>query len=222
MAQMIRYIRLISGTAHQLPHPDEMGWFRALKHSARSGLTVERKPLEPLLALRAAAGLAITIGVSRTVLRHHADPASASADDIPDALLAARAARAAWHTAVARAEHEPVRHRGLSRVAVHDAEDALTQLGRVAMLLEAHLPDRAAPPVPPATHLADALRKATAQGAKAVREHRVPRWDAVRAALTDPAWAGTSDTVVRPAARLLLTTLTTLSEALNGTPAQRR
>jgi hypothetical protein len=59
---MIRYIRLISGTAHQLPYPDEMGWFRALKHSARSGLTVERKPLEPLLALRAAAGLAITIG----------------------------------------------------------------------------------------------------------------------------------------------------------------
>ncbi|MEV5339520.1 FUSC family protein [Streptomyces sp. NPDC052676] len=176
----------------------------------------------PRLRNRLADWLAAQGGYAAAVLRHHADPASASADDIRDALLAARAARAAWHTAVARAEHEPVRHRGLSRVAAHDAEDALTQLGRVAMLLEAHLPDRAAPPVPAAAHLADTLRKATVQGAKAVREHRVPRWDAVRAALTDPAWAGTSDTVVRPAARLLLTTLTTLSEALNGTPAKRR
>ncbi|MEV5316901.1 hypothetical protein AB0K92_04365 [Streptomyces sp. NPDC052687] len=155
------------------------------------------------------------------VLRHHADPASASADDIRDALLTARAARAAWHTAVARAEHEPVRHRGLSRVTADDAEDALTQMGRVAMLLEAHLPDPAAPPVAPAAHLADALRKATLQEAKAVQEHRVPQWDAVRAALTHPAWADTSDTVVR-LARLLPTALTAFSEALNGTPAKRR
>lgn len=41
-----------------------MSWFRALKATARSGLRIERKRLEPLLALRGATGLALVIGVS--------------------------------------------------------------------------------------------------------------------------------------------------------------
>ncbi|AIR99695.1 hypothetical protein [Streptomyces glaucescens] len=59
--------------------------------------------------------------------------------------------------------------------------------GRAAMPLQARLPDRDAPPVPPAARRADALREATAHGARAVRERRDPRWETVQAALTDPA-----------------------------------
>ncbi|MFB6805996.1 FUSC family protein, partial [Streptomyces sp. NPDC056387] len=51
------------------------------------------------------------------------------------------------------------------------------------MLLEAHVPDRAHAPVPGAAELAQELRPATREGAKAVRERRVPRWDWVRALL---------------------------------------
>ncbi|MFD5555482.1 FUSC family protein [Streptomyces sp. NPDC127068] len=40
-----------------------MSWLRALRVSARSGLTIERKRLEPLLALRAAGGLALVIAL---------------------------------------------------------------------------------------------------------------------------------------------------------------
>ncbi|MZD04726.1 FUSC family protein, partial [Streptomyces sp. SID5785] len=41
-----------------------MSWFRALKDTTRSGLSVERKRLEPLIAVRGAAGLAIVIAMS--------------------------------------------------------------------------------------------------------------------------------------------------------------
>ncbi|NEB74564.1 FUSC family protein, partial [Streptomyces sp. SID14478] len=41
-----------------------MSWFRALKDTTRSGLKVERKRLEPLIALRGAAGLAIVVTVA--------------------------------------------------------------------------------------------------------------------------------------------------------------
>ena len=41
-----------------------MSWRRALKDSARSGIAVERKRLEPLIAVRGAAGLAIVIALS--------------------------------------------------------------------------------------------------------------------------------------------------------------
>jgi uncharacterized membrane protein YccC len=146
-----------------------------------------------------------------------ADPRARS--DVREALLASRTARAAWHTAVARAQQEPVRHRGLSRTAARDTEDALAQMGRVAMLLEAHLPDRDAPPVPAAARFAEALRKATHQGARAVRERRVPRWDAVREALE--AWDAEGvpqdgpEAFVRRGAGLLLDSLVELSEALD-------
>src|SRR6478752_439652 len=41
-----------------------MSWLRALKETARSGLEIERLRLEPLIAVRGAAGLALVVGVS--------------------------------------------------------------------------------------------------------------------------------------------------------------
>ncbi|MEV7340416.1 hypothetical protein [Streptomyces sp. NPDC093544] len=120
---------------------------------------------------------------------------------------------------MARAQDEPVRHRGLSRTAAVDAEDALDKMGRVAMLMEAHLPDRDAAPVPAAARFAEALRTATEQGAEAVRESRIPRWDAVHEALE--AWDGAGvpeggpEAAVRQSAGLLLNALTELSAVLD-------
>ncbi|MGX1911103.1 FUSC family protein [Streptomyces phaeochromogenes] len=171
----------------------------------------------PRLRTRLADWLAAQGPYVAAVFGSYADPSTSSAPDVRGALLTARTARAAWHAAVARATAEPVRHRGLSRTAADDAEDALAQLGRVAMLLEAHLPERGAPPVPPAARFADALRESTRKGAKAIRERRVPTWDAVREALD--AWETenpeNADKVVRNTATLVLDTLTELSEALD-------
>ncbi|MGV2918211.1 FUSC family protein [Streptomyces alfalfae] len=152
------------------------------------------------------------------VVDHYADPGGGESPDVREALLAARDARVAWQEASDRAKNEPVRHRGLSRATAADAEECLAQLGRVAMLMEAHLPDRDATPVPAAARLADALRKATEQGAKAVRERRVPEWDAVRTALAEWDGEGVPDRVVRRGAGLLLEALEDLSEALDTTP----
>lgn len=152
------------------------------------------------------------------VVSRYADPAGSSCPDVREALLAARDARIAWQEALARAKHEPVRHRGLSRAAAADAEETLAQLGRVAMLMEAHLPDRDATPVPAAARLADALRKSTEAGAKAVRERRVPKWEAARKALDEWDGEGVPDRVVRRGAALLLATLDELSDALDTTP----
>ena len=41
-----------------------MTWWRALRQTTRSGLAVERRRLEPLVALRGAVGLALVIGAS--------------------------------------------------------------------------------------------------------------------------------------------------------------
>ncbi|WLQ34611.1 FUSC family protein [Streptomyces castrisilvae] len=117
------------------------------------------------------------------VVDQYADPAERGDDEVRRTLLATREARVAWQEAVAAAQHEPVRHRGLSRGAADATQHALAQLGRVAMLMEAHLPGRGATPVPGAGPLAEALRRATDRGAKAVRERRVPDWTPVREAL---------------------------------------
>ncbi|WP_369248210.1 FUSC family protein [Streptomyces sp. R41] len=152
------------------------------------------------------------------VVARYADPGGGG-DDVRKALLASRAARAAWHTTVTRAQTEPVRHRGLPRTTADAADEAIAHMGRVTMLLEAHLPDRDALPVPPAARFAEALPKATRQGAKAVRERRVPRWDTVREALE--AWDREGvpkdgpAAFVRQGARLLLEALDELSEALD-------
>ncbi|UQT57225.1 FUSC family protein [Streptomyces durmitorensis] len=152
------------------------------------------------------------------VVSRYADPTGSNCPDVREALLAARDARIAWQEAAARAKNEPVRHRGLSRAAAADAEETLAQLGRVAMLMEAHLPDRDATPVPAADRLAQALRKSTEAGAKAVRERRVPKWEAVRKALDEWDGEGVPDRVVRRGASLLLATLEELSDALDTAP----
>ncbi|MFI7357395.1 FUSC family protein [Streptomyces avidinii] len=54
-----------------------MSWLRALKGTARSGLTVERARLEPLVALRAAVGLALVIGAGLAFLGPGAAASSA-------------------------------------------------------------------------------------------------------------------------------------------------
>ncbi|WP_405659307.1 FUSC family protein [Streptomyces sp. RK9] len=173
----------------------------------------------PRLRTRLADWLAANGRYAAAVVAHYADPAGRNCPDVRTALLAARTARASWQEALERAEHEPVRHRGLSRAAAADAGQALSQLGRVAMLLEAHLPDRGTPPVPAAAALADALRTATERGAQAVRERRVPEWDAVRDALDawDPGEA--PDRVVRRGGTLLLRALADLSDALDTAAA---
>ncbi|MEU9202388.1 FUSC family protein [Streptomyces sp. NPDC048332] len=162
-----------------------------------------------------------------SVVDQYADPADRGHDDVRQALLATRNARVAWQEAVATAQHEPVRNRGLSRAAADDTQHALAQLGRVAMLMEAHLPEGGATPVPAAAPLADALRRATEQGAKAVRERRVPDWTAVREALAQ--WdeeerlrEGGGDPVVRNGADLLLKALEEFSEGLEGGASSSR
>ncbi|WP_299539537.1 FUSC family protein [uncultured Streptomyces sp.] len=114
-----------------------------------------------------------------TVIDQYAHPAEKSNADVRAALIASREARIAWQEAQEKAQHEPVRHRGISRLAADEAQHALVELGRAAMLLEAHLPDRAATPVRGAAELAAALRRSAEQGAKAVRERRVPEWGPV-------------------------------------------
>ncbi|MFI8102588.1 FUSC family protein [Streptomyces sp. NPDC086023] len=54
-----------------------MSWLRALKETARSGMTVERARLEPLVAVRAAAGLALVIGLGLAFLGPGAAASSA-------------------------------------------------------------------------------------------------------------------------------------------------
>ncbi|MFB6876228.1 FUSC family protein, partial [Streptomyces sp. NPDC056323] len=156
-----------------------------------------------------------------SVVDQYAEPAERGHDDVRSALLDTREARVAWQEALATAQHEPVRNRGLSRSAADDTQHALAQLGRAAMLLEAHLPGGGATPVPDAAHLAEALRRATEQGAKAVRERRVPDWTEVREALAE--WdarqrtdEGEADPFVREGAHLLLEALEEFSRGLDG------
>ncbi|MEU2504958.1 FUSC family protein [Streptomyces sp. NPDC007863] len=147
------------------------------------------------------------------VAARYADPAGPGSPDVREALLSARAARVAWHDALGRATHEPVRHRGLSHAAAEGAGHAIAEFGRAAMLLEAHLPEPGVPPLPAAADLAEALREATERGAKAVRERRVPAWDDLRE--TVAAWdTEVTDPLLRKAARLLLAALDDLSAAL--------
>ncbi|MFI8325205.1 FUSC family protein [Streptomyces sp. NPDC085529] len=167
----------------------------------------------PRLRGRLADWLAASGRYAAAVAARYAAPAGPGSPDVREALLAARAARVAWQDALGRAGHEPVRHRGLSHAAAEDAGHAIAEFGRAAMLLEAHLPDRGAPPVPAAAGLAEALREATERGAKAVRERRAPAWDDLRE--TVAAWdTEVADPLLRKAARLLLAALDELSTAL--------
>ncbi|MEV7724389.1 FUSC family protein [Streptomyces sp. NPDC087917] len=167
----------------------------------------------PRLRTRLADWIAADGRYAAAVLGRYADPAGAPRADVREALLAVRDARVAWHDALARAEGEPVRHRGLSRAAADGAGEALAGLGRAAMLLEAHLPDRSHDPVPGAAELAEAVREATEEGARAVRERRVPDWDRVRELLAEGNVPGSP--VLYGAAVRLLASLDEVSEALS-------
>ncbi|MFD7865689.1 FUSC family protein [Streptomyces sp. NPDC059783] len=152
------------------------------------------------------------------VVDQYADPDDRGHDDVRHALLATRDARVAWQEAVSTAQHEPVRHRGMSRAAADETQHALAQFGRVAMLMEAHLPERGATPVRAAAPLAEALRRATERGAKAVRERRVPDWSPVREALErwDEPGPDGPDPFLRNGADLLLRALEDFSRGLDG------
>ncbi|MDQ8707830.1 FUSC family protein [Streptomyces sp. LHD-70] len=171
----------------------------------------------PRLRTRLADWLVAGGSYAATVVHHYAEPAGRHATDVRETLLTMRDARIAWQDAVERAEDEPVRHRGLSRTATEDAGHALAEMVRVAMLMEAHLPERGTTPVPPAARLADALRESTERAAKDLRERRVPDWEPVRAVLRDWNGDGLPDRVVRRGGRLLLESLDELSECLDTT-----
>ncbi|MFJ3504122.1 FUSC family protein [Streptomyces sp. NPDC090135] len=151
----------------------------------------------------------------------YADPAGPADPDVREALLRTRAARIAWQEALARAAHEPVRHRGLSHAAVEQAEHALGEFGRVAMLMEAHLPERGAAPLPYAAVLADALRRSTARGAKTLRERGEPDWAELRG--TVGAWTDEPPDhfLLHKGAVLLLESLDELATALSETTPSR-
>ncbi|MFB7517454.1 FUSC family protein [Streptomyces sp. NPDC056144] len=155
------------------------------------------------------------------VAARYAEPAGHSCPDVREALLATRAARVAWQEAVARAAHEPVRHRGLSHATAEAAGQALAEFGRAAMLLEAHLPERGATPLPAATALAEALHHATERGAKEVRERREPHWDELRE--TVAAWTADPPDhfLLDKGARLLLDALDELTAALSDSSKTR-
>ncbi|MDI3418473.1 FUSC family protein [Streptomyces luteolus] len=177
----------------------------------------------PRLRTRLADWLVAGGSYAATVLHHYAEPAGRHATDVRETLLTMRDARIAWQDAVERAEDEPVRHRGLSRTAAEDAGQALAEMVRVAMLMEAHLPERGTTPVPPAALLAAALRESTERAAKDLRERRVPDWEHVRAVLRDWNGEGLPDRVVRRGGRLLLESLDELSDSLDtGAPRETR
>ncbi|MFF1460523.1 FUSC family protein [Streptomyces sp. NPDC058330] len=182
----------------------------------------------PRLRNRLAEWLITDSAYAATVLDRYADPAGGNTEDVRRALLTTREARVVWQEALETAQHEPVRHRGISRTAADDAQQALAQLGRVAMLMEAHLPSRSADPVPGAAELAQALRRSAEQGAKAVRERRVPDWEQARRVLTrwdlpeeDPEAMPPPGPFLRNGAAMLVEALEDFSRALEGSTIRK-
>ncbi|WP_435241755.1 FUSC family protein [Streptomyces cucumeris] len=177
----------------------------------------------PLLRDRLADWLAANGHYATAVFDAHARPADRRPRQVREALLDARAARAAWEQLEARAQREPVRHRGLSRRAAREAQTALSTTGRVTMLLEAHLPDHAAPPSAEAGEFAAALRTALPEAAAAVRERRPLDWEPLGEVLER--WqrrAGDRPGVAVRGAELLLEALEDLADVLKVAPPGRR
>ncbi|MYT28188.1 MULTISPECIES: FUSC family protein [unclassified Streptomyces] len=152
------------------------------------------------------------------VLDGYARPAERRPRQVREALLDARAARAAWEVSEARAEKEPVRHRGLSLHAARSAGTVLATMGRVTMILEAHLPGKDAQPTPGAAAFADALRPALERADRAVRDGTRLDWSAPRAAWERWHDAGEPAGVAVRAGELLLDALDDLAEALPPDP----
>jgi uncharacterized membrane protein YccC len=166
------------------------------------------------LADRLADYLEASCGYAAAVLAAYGDPAGRPPRAVRDALLGQRRARLAWEAAVVRANAEPVRHEVWSPRVVEDADEALTALGRVALVLEGHLPGPDAPPVAGAAEFAGRLREAARRGADEVRGERPPRWDGL--ARAHGSWAGSAgpDELPVRGAGELLASLEELGEAV--------
>ncbi|WP_371873272.1 FUSC family protein [Streptomyces gougerotii] len=119
------------------------------------------------LRTRLADWLAAAGRYAAEVVERYATPAGPDDTGSARRLREARAAHTAWQEALARA-------RRTSRYAAGPVEDLGRRRGggrsaafsRAAMLMEAHLPERGAAPVPAAQRLAQALRTTTEQGAR--------------------------------------------------------
>lgn len=148
------------------------------------------------------------------VFDRYAAPADRRPRRVREALLDARAVRAAWDRGYARALREPVKHPGISRRAADEAQTALTTMGRAVMLLEAHLPDAGADPSPEAAAFSAAVREAVPVAAQALRERKPLDWQPVRSALADWQRRRGSDGVAVRGADLLTDALEDLARAL--------
>ncbi|MEV0265162.1 FUSC family protein [Streptomyces sp. NPDC050617] len=175
----------------------------------------------PRLRDRLAEWLEASGRYSVAVLSLFAQPAARPPRRVRESLLDTRAARAAWEQIAARAEKEPVRHRGLSRSAERSAETALTTMGRVTMLMEAHLPDKDAEPNDDAAQFVEALRAALPDAVAAVRERRELDWSQPREVLAKwRARVGDEGVAVR-GSELLMDALDELARALTRGPGGR-
>ncbi|WP_275464622.1 FUSC family protein [Streptomyces noursei] len=152
------------------------------------------------------------------VLDGYARPAERRPRQVREALLDARAARAAWEASAARAEKEPVRHRGLSLPAAHAASAALATMGRVTMIAEAHPPDRNAAPSPGAAAFAAALGPALDRADRAIRDGTPLDWSAPHGTWAQWNAEGEHTGVAVRACELLLDALDDLAEALPPDP----
>ncbi|MGV9265795.1 FUSC family protein [Kitasatospora sp. NPDC003701] len=187
------------------------------------------------LGERLAEWLAAAGRYAAAVLAVYENPGAPRGREVRSALLDSREARSELLQAMQRADAEPGRHAsglpGVSRRQLDRARAAVGHLGRVAVLLEAHLPTADAEPVPGAAEFAEELRLATALAAAALLTERPVEFDSVREAQArlEERLAGAPPSVqrevVRTSSRLLLQALKDLERALRGggsaTPEQR-
>lgn len=172
----------------------------------------------PKLRDRLAEWLAANGCYALAVFDSYARPAERRPRQVREALLDARAARAAWEESEARAEKEPVRHRGLSLGSAKAASAALATMGRVIMIMEAHLPDKGAEPSAGAAAFAAELRPSLERAGHAVRERSTLNWSGLRAVWGEWDAEAESQGVPLRAADLLLDALDELAEALSRGP----
>ncbi|MFG3034522.1 FUSC family protein [Streptomyces sp. NPDC048253] len=177
----------------------------------------------PRLPGRLADWLAANGRYAAAVLRNYAEPTREHHADMRRALLASREARTAWQEAYDQARQEPVRPRGLTSREAEEAQEALKEFDRAAMLMESNVPRADSRFASEAERLADALEADTAQAAVDVREHRNPDWRRVEEALH--AWEGTTSRepspVLRRGAELQKRALKDLTTAVSRTPLEQ-
>ncbi|WP_344345439.1 FUSC family protein, partial [Kitasatospora putterlickiae] len=118
------------------------------------------------LGERLAEWLAAAGRYAAEVIAVYERPAAPRGREVRSALLDSREARSELLQAMQRADAEPGRHAsglpGVSRRQLDRARAAVGHLGRVAVLLEAHLPAADAPPVPGAAEFGEELGLTTA------------------------------------------------------------